>query len=200
MITAWPGIYRLTREELDALIAATPASWDVDALLGFISTESGFKIDAHNPNSSATGLIQMVDATARAISGVPSSAIARQTVTEQIPGIIKFFKVGKVLEGADFKVLGLSGRPDLVHASDDTVLYPASSEAAKNHPTFRDASGAITVGKVRDWWNAYANKHTDTLDPNKLAKTPQRPGGGGMFWALFGSLLGGVAIYSIRKG
>ncbi len=67
--------------------------WDVDAIAAVISLESGFRPDAKNPKATASGLIQMIDATARSV-GVPDGAegLRRMSAEEQLPFVETFYK------------------------------------------------------------------------------------------------------------
>lgn len=153
----YPGIERLSPEFLHQLAAEADArGWDLDDLLGHMWVESAhFKTDAANPYSSARGLIQMLDETARLFAGVSSAQLARMTDVEQLPGIVRYYDVGLPLEGAAFRLLGYSrpGTPEkvayLLSAPDSYQLY-GSSEAAINPGA--DAGGSITAGSVRDEW------------------------------------------------
>lgn len=94
-ILAVPGLANTTPEFRAALWQMCAAnSWDVDSLSAVISAESGFNAAAKNPSGSASGLIQMIDVTARKL-GVPNGAAGFRTLSaiEQLPYVEKFYKL-----------------------------------------------------------------------------------------------------------
>lgn len=154
VITDWPGLKTVAREDLIALKEAIPPTWDFNSLLGHISSESPrFELNTKNPFSSARGLIQMI-----AGNRAKYHAEDLSTFRAQIPGIVAYFKDASkpVLVGSDFKVAGFSQRS--VHKPDSTVIFPAGSEEAKGHKAFLDAQGNFTVGSVRKWWDWWSTE------------------------------------------
>ncbi len=148
-VSNWPGIGKVTQDDIKALWLAIPPLWELDALLGHISSESGFNPLAKAANSTARGLIQMIDAVAAKYGRGGS------TFQSQIPGIVAYFKdAGKEeMRGSDFKVAGFSQAATT--KSDSFILYPAGSKAAKMHPAQQDAAGNMTVGSIRSWWDGW---------------------------------------------
>lgn len=197
----WPGIENAPPAFLRKLRAeAFRRGWDFDSLLGHISHESRFKPDAANPDSSARGLIQMLDATAREFAGVPSRELARMSHEEQIPGIVRYFskKTGtRPLKGADFLLLGMQNRELILRLPRSHVLYPADSLAAKVNPYMQAEDGSITVGSVRDHWSKWerqAKGKCAVPDPE-----PKQSGwAGGSLLGMM--LLGFVALKWAKKG
>ena len=163
LYTRWPGIERAPLEFLAALQKeGDKRGWDVNALLGHISSESGFKTDAGSNSSTAGGLIQMIDSVSRRFAGVSSAQLRQRDFMGQLPAIVRYFDIGKPLSGADFRILGFARNPSLIGKPDSTVLYAAGSSAARVNPTFTDSNGDITLGvirsKFRDFKNRYAGK------------------------------------------
>jgi Transglycosylase SLT domain len=96
-ILAVPGLQNTTPSFRRLLLElANRNGWDVDAIATVISAESGFKADAHSPleNQTASGLIQMTDATAKSLGiqrGAPAGVIAL-SAEEQLPYVEAYFK------------------------------------------------------------------------------------------------------------
>ena len=108
LISLWPGIQNLSRDDFAELQRIAPNNWNLDDLLGHISSESGWNPSAKSPDSTAAGLAQMTDATARRFAGVGASKLACMSTREQLPSLVKYFSVGLPMAGADFKLLGFS--------------------------------------------------------------------------------------------
>ena len=113
----WPGLERAPTPFLNQLRKEARArDWEVDALLGHISHESKFNPAIKNPAATASGLIQMIDSSARQYAGVSAATLRTMSHEEQLPGILKYFDVGRPLSGADFLLLGVSRNPALLTA------------------------------------------------------------------------------------
>lgn len=89
-----PGLRkRLTEEPLFARAVTDVASslgFDVNSMLGVMSSESGINPKAVNPTGGATGLIQFMPATARAL-GTTVEALRNMTGVEQLEYVRRFF-------------------------------------------------------------------------------------------------------------
>lgn len=169
-ISKWPGIERAEPAFLAEVISRAKAKgWDYDALLGQISHESGFRATAKNPSSTASGLIQMLDSSAKRYAGMSASQLLETSAINQIPGIISYYDVGLPLQGADFLLLGLSRNPALIGAPDSRLLYPSDSRGAALNPIFHDASGAITVGSVRKHWRQWQGQREKIDVPENVS-------------------------------
>lgn len=95
------------------------------AAIGVI--ESGWKPDAVNPSSKATGLIQFMPDTAKAY-GTTIEALAKMSATEQIPFVKKQFQNYKNLSPID--IYPAIFMPAAVGKSDDKVLGTSTLEGA----------------------------------------------------------------------
>jgi hypothetical protein len=89
-----PGLrQRLTEEPRFARAVTDVASslgFDVNSLLGVMSSESGINPKATNPTGGATGLIQFMPATARML-GTTVEALRNMTGVEQLEYVRRFF-------------------------------------------------------------------------------------------------------------
>jgi len=91
-ILAVPGLAAtspLFRFELYELAARN--GWDVDALAAVMSTESGFQPGAKNPKATASGLIQITEATAKGL-GTTTAAIRSMSAVDQLLLVERYFK------------------------------------------------------------------------------------------------------------
>lgn len=140
--------------------------WACDGLAAAIQHESGWNPAARNPTpgSTATGLIQFIESTARGL-GTSTAALARMSTAEQLPYVERYFlnwsrtnRIGPW----DWLVFGLGmTRARGGYLSDDFELYPTGSAGAVANPMFQDADGAIRVGTVRRYLERYAGKFSD---------------------------------------
>lgn len=67
-------------------------------LLGVMNSESGINAKAKNPNSSATGLIQFIESTARSL-GTSTAALANMSPLEQLDYVEKYLQRAKSAAG-----------------------------------------------------------------------------------------------------
>lgn len=160
---AVPGLSGLGYRErrLLAEIAARN-HWDADYVAAVISHESGWRPTARNPASSATGILQWTDLSARALD-TTTRQIARMSVYEQLPLVERYFRMassGRPIQGPDFMVyaLGAGHCPTL---TDDCVMYAAGSQGAVANPAFCDEDGAIRVGGVRRYFQAWVANYAE---------------------------------------
>lgn len=96
-ILAVPGLSKTTPAFRRLLLdIAERNGWEVDALAAVISSESGFKADARNtlPGQTATGLIQMTDATAKGlgIKGGAPAGVLELSAEQQLPYVEAYFR------------------------------------------------------------------------------------------------------------
>lgn len=178
LITKWPGIEKAPKDFLLKLIhGAKIRGWDYDALLGHISSESKFDPSIRNsqPGQSATGLIQVINQTARNLGFKDAREIGALSFNDQLDKVIfPYFEKtggGKTLQGADFKVLGFSGNPNLIGGSDNIILYDDPKVVSLNSFVDMDGDGKISLGDVRAFWRAFSRQHTRKLDISELSET-----------------------------
>jgi len=94
-ILAVRGLDRTTDRFRHALFdMAKRNGWDVDAIAAVMSNESGFIAAAKNPMATASGIIQMIDSTAKRV-GIKGGAAELRTLSaeEQIPYVETFYKM-----------------------------------------------------------------------------------------------------------
>lgn len=133
---------------LDVFAAAGFPRAEADAV---IRAESGWNAAARNKTSDASGLIQMLPSSLRAI-GWPSSPAAFRELDAagQAPWIARFLRpsAGKWRVRGD-TYLALAA-PKHVGAPDELVIYPVGSAAWRDNRTLRSANdGPITAGSIR---------------------------------------------------
>lgn len=127
---------------------------DPDRLAVLASHESRFRPDAVNPETRATGLIQFMPATARAL-GTTVEDLRRMTATEQLPFVARFFAPyhGK-LAPRDVILAALGqgiGKPDSTPVVDkEGRPFVKGTIGYKENPGLdTDGDGTITLGDVR---------------------------------------------------
>ncbi|GAA1161624.1 peptidoglycan-binding domain-containing protein [Nocardioides aquiterrae] len=117
-------------------------------LLAAMSFETGgtFAADVRNPHSSATGLIQFMDTTARGL-GTTTADLARMTPTEQLTYVERYFEPfrGRLGDLESVYTSILSGHP---HAAGETLFSQGSAAYAANAPLDFDHDGRITTDEA----------------------------------------------------
>lgn len=213
-LTQWPGIEKAPAAFITELIkGANKRGWDANSLLGHISSESGFDASIRNqqPGQSATGLIQVINSTAKMLGFQDAAEVGRMSHLEQLEKVIwpYYDRIarGRKLEGADFKLLGFQGNPSLIGAPDDRVLYDDPKVVALNSFADMDRDGVLTVGDVRAFWRAFSSrfpttnyetivrKSVKTTTPSGTPKTRSGNSGGAIVILLIAGL-GGAYWYS----
>lgn len=130
-------------------------------LVGVMYFESKLNPAAVNPITGATGLIQFMPATAKAL-GTTTDALKQMTAYEQLEYVYKYLKpyAGRMHRLIDvyFAVFF----PAAIGASRNTVLQTtkltASAIAKQNYIFDTNKDMAITVGEVEDYVNGYLGK------------------------------------------
>lgn len=203
LVTKWRHIERADPSMLRYLANEAPKrNLDVDAILGVINHESRFASRAKNsgPEQTASGLIQMIDSTARKV-GTTAAALRNMSQREQAPYVLDFYGLYQslnpehALRGSDYLVMGLGAKP---WAPDTTVLFSRDEpkrwprkEPKKNRYDLNtapgaefsyfdvDRSGDVTIGDVRAYWDAYATRELENgvfeidTTPPKTASGPE---------------------------
>lgn len=114
------------------------------------------KIDSRSKNSSATGLIQFMDDTAKGL-GTTTDEIAQMSPLKQLEYVDKFYrnatggKVSKLNSAGQLRVATLA--PAFIGKTDETIIYKADSINAKSNPSLQDNNGNITVKSVQSATN-----------------------------------------------
>lgn len=124
-----------------------PVEWICDV----IYIESGFRPAIKNPNSSASGLIQFMEATAKGL-GTTTAAIRAMTNIQQIPFVERYFK-GQIASAGKpkdwFDTYCLVFYPVWVKATDTATLSKAAYAANSYIDLNKD--GTVTKAEFRKW-------------------------------------------------
>ncbi|WP_113636105.1 transglycosylase SLT domain-containing protein [Nubsella zeaxanthinifaciens] len=153
-----------------------PVEWICDVMY----IESGFKPTAKNPNSSASGLIQFMEATAKGL-GTTTAAILKMTNVQQIPYVERYFK-GQIASAGKprdwFDTYCLVFYPVWVKAADTATLSQAAYKANSYIDLNKD--GKVTKAEFRQWASSklpkggYADAST-IVDSLKVCPQCSRP-------------------------
>lgn len=145
-------------------------------IMATMSFETGgtFSPSIKNPGSSATGLIQFLDSTARGL-GTSTGELSRMSSVDQLKYVEKYLQpfTGKLgtLEAVYTSVL--SGSPK---ADPNTTLFSSGSNAySANRGLDLNGDGRITAGEATSKVRARISGELSTGP----APTPTQPGGGG---------------------
>lgn len=172
---------------------ATRNGWDVDAIAAVISIESGFSPSAKSPVATASGLIQFIDSTAKAL-GIPGGAAAVRSMSavDQLPWIEKYYRGrfgSRRPRPVDFYLAGWGtgiGQPDsYVLAREDAELTFAGGTQnlyTLNAGLDTNGDGVITVGDLR----ALIERVQARAGGQRLDASPSAAG---FFWPCLLSLL-----------
>lgn len=160
-ILAVPGLGATSAAFRYALLnMAQRNGWDVDAIATVMSLESGFRPERKNPKATASGLIQMIDQTAKAVGVSGGAAALRQmSAVEQLPYVERFYQMtlrGRShLRPVDYYLAGWGegvGRDSahvLARESDPrTFSGGRENKYTLNAALDRNGSGEITVGDL----------------------------------------------------
>lgn len=119
-------------------------------LLAVMKNESGMSTSIRNPNGGATGLIQFMPATARAL-GTTTEALAKMSGVEQLAYVEKFFSgaAGKFKSGTDLYLHNFW--PAALGKGDDYKI--GGAEVARVNKSFDlNKDGQITAGEFRQYY------------------------------------------------
>lgn len=143
-----PGLAATPPAALRRMLAiAGELGLSADHLAATIAHESGWRPDAVNPYSGATGLIQFMPATARAL-GTTVEALRQMSALEQLEHVREFFRrVGRRVGDDVAMAVFLPAR---IGAPAGEVLFTRGQPGYdQNHPLDADKDGTITAGEVR---------------------------------------------------
>lgn len=129
-----------------AISVADSVGIDPDWLMAIIAFETGFTFSAaaHNPGSTATGLIQFLSSTAQAL-GTTVSGLANMDPVDQLAYVQQYLQpyAGRMNSLADAYMAVFS--PKAIAAPSNTILYSQGSQAyAKNSGLDPTGVGFIT--------------------------------------------------------
>lgn len=155
----WAGIERAPKEFLMALWEGCQVrGWDANDLAGHISHESGFRTDAKAIGATASGLIQIVEVTAKGL-GTTTERIRSMSHLEQLPLIFRYFgraSNGFPMKGAAFLRAGFG------NGANDWAAPWSKFLAMKGRPAYdlnaaldMNKDGSITIGDLENHWAAY---------------------------------------------
>lgn len=117
-------------------------------LMAAMSFETGgsFASDVQNPRSSATGLIQFMDSTAKGL-GTSTSALAQMTPTEQLQYVEKYFEPyrGRLNDLESVYTTILAGSP---HESGDVLFNQGEKAFGPNRELDVNGDGRITAAEA----------------------------------------------------
>ena len=137
-----------------------------------IHIESGGDPSAHNPHGSASGIVQMIDATAKAM-GTSAEELRHMTASEQLPFAFKYWNQykDKIKQPSDLYIANMY--PAALGKSDDYAIgtdQQSRAKLAKLNPAIDvDKDQQITVGEIRRWFDpSYKSKMTPPGLPQNL--------------------------------
>jgi hypothetical protein len=117
-------------------------------LMAAMSFETGgtFASDVKNPRSSATGLIQFMDSTAKGL-GTSTSALAQMTPTEQLQYVEKYFEPyrGRLNDLESVYTTILAGSP---HDANDVLFNQGEKAFGPNRELDVNGDGRITAAEA----------------------------------------------------
>lgn len=125
-----------------------------DHLIALMNFETGgsFKPDERNktPGSTATGLIQFTEATAKSL-GTSTTELAKMTQAEQLDYVEKYFQqsgfANKMKSLEDMYLMVLTGNSKFLGASPDDVVFRKGTKEFNDNP-FAHSGEHITVGDI----------------------------------------------------
>lgn len=132
----------------------------MDALAAVISFESGFDARAKNPWASASGLIQVLDSTAKSLGFASAAEVRELDEIEQLSRVVepyfaRAFAARAPTRGADYYAALLGqppGRPDsfvLFSENDPKVFKDGTANAYDlNRGLDFDKDGQVTIGDL----------------------------------------------------
>jgi len=164
-------------------------------IMATMSFETGgtFSPSVRNPTSTATGLIQFLDSTARGL-GTSTAELARMTPVQQLHYVEKYFVpfTGRLgtLEAVYTSVLSGSPKPD-----PNTTLFSAGSNAYNaNRGLDLNGDGRITAGEATSKVRARISGELDSSPaPAPQPGSPAPQPAGGDYTVRSGDTLSGIA-------
>lgn len=188
-VPAWPGVESLTAEEFRILssvartVGTTPRALMTVIAFETMGTFSPSVVNVgcfkrtKNADKCATGLIQFMPDTARAL-GTTVADIARMSVEDQAEFVEDFFEMviprhrreGRTdIDAGDLYLYVFA--PGFAEASDETVVF-AKGDARydQNAGLDRNQDGTIRAGELRDFMNSRA------FPVGRVVLSPKEPG------------------------
>jgi len=199
-VAAVPGVAKTTPEFRAALWElASRNGWDVDGIAAVMSIESGFDPAAKNPSTTASGLIQMIDSTARSVGvGGGAAELRELSAVQQLPYVERYYK--RAFFGLttprvhDFYLAGFGkgvGQADgyVLADENDPLIYKDGTANAYilNAGLDVSADGLITVGDIRK----VIQSRLDAANGKRVDASAVALAGVGLDW-FAAALVGGV--------
>lgn len=122
-----------------------------DWLMIVMWAESKLNPQAKNPSSTATGLIQFLEATARSL-GTTTAALSKMNHVQQLPYVKAYLQQAIKSRGVPkdaYQLYFLVHFPSAFGKSDTTVLYRAGSSAYSSNPLDYNKDSVVTVAEVK---------------------------------------------------
>lgn len=150
-ILNYPGLETLG-PEFRAELWRVAARLDLNPnyMAAVMSHESGFNPSATNPNGGATGLIQFMPTTARAL-GITTQALRDMSAGDQLKYVERFFAsyAKKIRKDVPGDYLMATFMPAFIGQPTDTVLFTRGDVGYTQNAGFDHAGkGTITIGDV----------------------------------------------------
>jgi hypothetical protein len=150
----------LRRDDSDDLVGAvqqhaSAAGLNPDAMLTAIGPESGGKADAKNPLSSAAGIFQATDSTARALGYESARDLASRPRAEQAEAMVRYFAKNERLKQLGDKATDVDyymaiAAPAAVGAPMEQIVYKRGTEEFKANAHTWGATADEEGIRVRD--------------------------------------------------
>lgn len=153
------GVAHLKDPDFNRKLQKVADSLGVDKahLIAIMKAESGMDPAAVNPQSGATGLIQFMPKTARAL-GTTTEELRTMSAVDQLDYVYRYFKMNNVRPGMDLGDLYMAVfMPAHVGKPDDYVLARQGGITyQQNAGLDKDRDGAITISDVKSRAARYA--------------------------------------------
>lgn len=146
-----------------------------DYLSAVMSLESGFRPDAVNPYSGATGLIQFMPATAKGL-GTTVESLRQMSAEDQLYYVQQYYRpfTGRLRNPGDAYMATFM--PVYVGRTESTVLFTEGQTGyTQNRGLDRNKDGVITVGDVTGQINAQYQRGLNAGYIDVPDEEPSRP-------------------------
>lgn len=128
-----------------------------DWLMIVIWAESQFKTDAKNPKSTATGLIQFIESTAKSI-GTTTAELRQMNHVQQLK-YVRLYLISQIkakgVPSDGYQLYLLVHYPVAVNRPDSTVVYRSPSDAYNgNNGLDYNKDGTVTIAEIKTFLNS----------------------------------------------
>ena len=140
-------------------------------LMTVFYAESKVNPKAYNSASGASGLIQFLNSTAKAL-GTTTAIIRQSTATKQLDWVYAYYLPYKSKLNTVYDCYLAVFYPAALGRSDGSVIFSNGSTAyAQNKGLDVDKNGNITVGNIKSWFGKYI-KSNDSISSLPFAFVP----------------------------